>query len=110
MPAAEVPQQGKNGCLQLLPVMSQPFEWVGLDLMGSFLELDTSNKWILVMINYLTKWPIAVALPDKKVETVAWVFVEELICVHDQGCELFLFICCTTSQPPTTWNLCISCP
>jgi hypothetical protein len=47
------------------------------------------------MIDYLTKWPIAVALPDKKAETVARAFVEELICVHgapesilsDQGRE-----------------------
>ncbi len=63
--------------------------------MGPFCESDAGNKWILVMIDYLLKWLVAVALLDKKAEMVAWVFVEQLVCIHgapecllsDQGKE-----------------------
>jgi hypothetical protein len=50
--------------------------------MGPFHKSDAGNKWILMMIDYLTKWPITVALPNKKAETIVWAFVEDLICVH----------------------------
>src|SRR3989344_396490 len=47
------------------------------------------------MIDYLTKWPIAVPLPNKCATTVTQAFVEQLVCVHgapesllsDQGPE-----------------------
>ncbi len=88
-------RQGKNRPLQPIPAATGPFKCVGLDLMGLFQESDVGNKWILVMINYLTKWPIAVPLPNKCATMVAWAFVEQLVCVHgapeslllDKGCE-----------------------
>jgi hypothetical protein len=91
----KTPRSGKNGLLEPLPGASRPFERVGMDLMGPFRETDQGNRWILVMVDYLSKWPIAVPLPDKKAETVARAFVEHLVCVHgapesvlsDQGRE-----------------------
>ncbi|ELR23829.1 integrase core domain containing protein [Acanthamoeba castellanii str. Neff] len=78
----KAPQQGKNGPLQSILVVTRPFERVGMDLMGPFQESDSGNKWILIMIDYLTKWPVVVALPDKRAETVARAFVEQLVCNH----------------------------
>ncbi len=89
------PRRGKSGLLEPLPIPARPFERVGMDLMGPFHPTDRGNRWILVMVDYLSKWPIAVALPDKKADTVAKAFVEHLVCVHgapecllsDQGKE-----------------------
>jgi hypothetical protein len=78
----KAPQQGKNGPLQLIPVATQPFEHIGLDLMGPFQESDSGNKWILIMIDYLTKWPVIMALPDKQAETMARAFIKQLVCNH----------------------------
>lgn len=63
--------------------------------MGLFSPTNTGNWWICVVVDYLTKWPIAVALPDKQVAMVACAFVEHVVCVHgapesvlsDQGWE-----------------------
>ena len=46
------------------------FECVGMD----FKEMDMSkagNKYVLVIQDYLTKWPEVYAVPDRKAETVA---------------------------------------
>jgi hypothetical protein len=47
------------------------------------------------MVDYLTKWPEVVALPDSKAKTVARAFVEQIVCRHgapksllsDQGAQ-----------------------
>ncbi|VDD82801.1 unnamed protein product [Mesocestoides corti] len=39
-----------------------PNELVGLDLMGPLPQTDSSNRYILVMVDYFTKWTNAVPL------------------------------------------------
>ena len=49
------------------------------------MELPTShchNKNILVMVDHLTGWPIAKAIPDKEATTVANAIFEKLILEH----------------------------
>lgn len=66
-----------------------------MDLMGPFCETNNGQQWILMMVDYMMKWPIAVPLPDKKAKTMAKAFVKQLMCTHgapecllsDQGCE-----------------------
>ncbi len=63
--------------------------------MELFHPTNGGNQWILIMVDYLSKWPIAVTLPDKKADTTTKVFVEQLVCMHrapecllsDQGKE-----------------------
>jgi transposase InsO family protein len=39
-------------------------------------------------MDYLTKWPEAFAIPDQKAETVAKLFVEQIVCRHGTPEEL----------------------
>lgn len=53
-----------------------------MDLITSFPTSTQGNKYLLVFMDYLTKWPEAVALPNKKAETITHAFVEHVICQH----------------------------
>jgi transposase InsO family protein len=50
---------------------TKPFEIVSIDLVGPFLENTDNNRWILTIMDHFTRYPIAVAIPNKKEETVA---------------------------------------
>lgn len=75
---------------------SEPWDVVGIDLIGEFLETGRGNKYVLTMVDHFTKWPIAVCIPDRKAETIARAIYEHLICEHgvprrilsDRGQEL----------------------
>ena len=53
------------------------------------LTSNYNNKNILVMVEHLTGWPIAKAIPNKKVTTVAKTIFEKLILEHG-GPEVLL--------------------
>ena len=58
-----------------------PFERVGVDLME--LPLTTlGNRYVIVFLDYLTKWVEAYPLPDQTSETIARVLVDRVICRH----------------------------
>jgi transposase InsO family protein len=76
-------------------------------------------------MDYLTKWPEVVTLPDSKAKTVAQIFIEQVVCCHsapevlllDQGqqflskllCEINEYLrvkkCNTTAYHPQTDGL-----
>jgi IS30 family transposase len=51
--------------------VSQPFELVGMDMIGKVAETEAGNTYILVTVDYFTKWPEAFALPSKTAANVA---------------------------------------
>ena len=68
--------------LQTMEILGRAFAKVSVDLI---VELPTShyhNKNILVMVHYLTGWPIAKAIPDKEATTVANAIFKKLILEH----------------------------
>ncbi|CAG8857370.1 37531_t:CDS:1, partial [Gigaspora margarita] len=55
--------------LHLLKV-DAPFDKVGIDIIGPFKHItENRNHYIIVAIEYLTKWPEACAIPDITVFT-----------------------------------------
>jgi transposase InsO family protein len=116
----------KKAPLKPLPVPSEPFERVSMDIVGPLKSTRNGNLYILVLIDNLTKWPEAFAIPNQTAETVAKIFVEQIICRHgmpktlltDRGTNflsrLFQEICkllridrlLTTSYKPSTNGLC----
>ena len=64
--------------------VGKPFERVGIDFVGPLPITSKGNRYIVVLTEYLTKWPEARAVPDATEESVASFFYEEIICRH--GC------------------------
>ena len=66
--------------LQPIPV-GGAFHHVAVDIL-LLPQTVNGNKYVLVMMDYLTKWVEACAIPDQKTETIARLFVEHVICRH----------------------------
>ncbi|GBM70035.1 Retrovirus-related Pol polyprotein from transposon 412 [Araneus ventricosus] len=52
-----------------------PFERMALDILGPFPVTTKGNRYVLVLMDYFTKWPEAIPIPDQEASTVA----EELV-------------------------------
>ena len=70
--------------LQSIPVTDHSFHRVGVDLVGPLPKSKAGNKYIVVAMDYLSKWPEAHAIPDKTSKTVANFFLKDVIARH--GC------------------------
>jgi transposase InsO family protein len=68
----------RAGLLEPIRVTT-PFEKVGMDFVGPLPSTSKGNKYLLVFIDYMTRWPEAFAVPDRKASTVARIIVDELI-------------------------------
>lgn len=62
-----------------VPTPSRPFYLVGTDCVGPIDETPSGNKYIMVAIDYLTKWPIARAVKEISAETTERFLFEEII-------------------------------
>ena len=58
-----------------------PFHRVAVDVL-QLPHTSNGNCYVVVFMDYLTKWPEAFATPDQKAETIAKLFVEEIVCRH----------------------------
>ena len=80
--------------LHPIPPPDGSFKQFGMDLIGPFKETERGNRYVVVLTDYLTKWPEAEAIPDKKATTIAK-FMIKIICryasieviITDQGRE-----------------------
>ena len=71
--------------LQTTEIPNKAFAKVSIDLIVDLPVSHHGNKNILVMIDQLTSWPIAVAIPDKDATTIAETVSKSLILEH--GCQ-----------------------
>ena len=78
--------QALKPTLHPIPV-GGPFERVGVDVLQLPLTLD-GNQYVVVFIDYLTKWVEVFAVPNQKAETIARLLVEGVICRHGAPLEL----------------------
>ncbi len=75
-------------CMTPLPVVFNPFDRIAIDFVGPCPVTARGNKHVLVFIDYATRWPEAFATKDQKAETVAEIFVNEILCRHGAPVEL----------------------
>ena len=68
--------------LQTTEIRLKPFAKVSINLMVDLPTSHDGNKNILVMVDHLTGWPMAKAIPDKEATTVARAIYEKLILEH----------------------------
>ena len=70
-----------------LPVEG-PFDRVGVDILGPFPVSKSGNRYVIVFTDYLTKWAECFAMKTVEAETVAKIYVEEVVCRHSAAREL----------------------
>ncbi|KAI4905005.1 hypothetical protein NFI96_003630 [Prochilodus magdalenae] len=68
--AKKGPTERSHAPLQMLQ-SGAPMERVGVDVLGPFPETERGNKYVLVAMDYFTKWPEAYAVPDQSAVTTA---------------------------------------
>ena len=68
--------------LQTTEIPKRAFDKVSIDLIVDLPLSHNSNKNILVMVDQLTSWPIARAIPDKEATTIANAVYRDLILQH----------------------------
>ena len=87
--ASKGPHAKTKGHLQQYNVGS-PFERIAIDLAGPFPVSKSGNKYILVVIDYFTKWPgpEVFAIPNQEAVTVANVVVDRWVSRYGVPMEL----------------------
>src|SRR6266496_253530 len=65
--------------------IKEPFYQWGIDIVGLLTETSRGNKYIVVAIDYFTKYPEARALANANARNVANFLYEDIICRH--GCS-----------------------
>ena len=73
----------KNQLLHPIPV-GEPFNQIGIDFVGPLPITPSGNKYIIVAMDYLTKWPEAKPVPSATAEQVATFLYKDIISRH--GC------------------------
>ncbi|GBN73474.1 hypothetical protein AVEN_137965-1 [Araneus ventricosus] len=68
--ARKGPKTRTKGRLQRYNV-GAPFERMVLDILGPFPVTTKGNRYVLVLMDYFTKWPEAIPIPDQEASTVA---------------------------------------
>ena len=74
-------RRGRNKKLhELHPIpVHSPFYQIGIDFVGPLPLTSNGNKYIIVAMDYLTKWPEAQAVPNANAETTANFLYETII-------------------------------
>ncbi|XP_071818156.1 uncharacterized protein [Apostichopus japonicus] len=61
--------------LNPLPIIQVPFKRIGMDLAGPLPRTKKGNRYVLVVVDYATRYPEAIPIPNQEAETIA----EELV-------------------------------
>jgi hypothetical protein len=77
--ASKGPRTRSRGLMKQYNV-GAPFERIAFDIAGPFPVTDSGNKYIMVVIDYFSKWPEAYGLPNQEAVTVSRALIENWIC------------------------------
>jgi hypothetical protein len=64
--------------------VKEPFYMIGIDIVGPLPRTVSGKKYIVVAMDYFTKWPEAKALEEANAKEVSTFIYEDIICRH--GC------------------------
>ena len=69
--------------------VGEPLQRAAVDILGSLEPpTDRGNRYVLEMVDYLTKWAEAYAMPDQTAVTVASIFITEFVCRYGVPTQL----------------------
>ena len=73
------PKRREKAQLQIYQVGS-PMERIAIDVLGPLPKTDDDNKYLLMCMDYFTKWPEVYPIANQEAETIAKVLVEQIVC------------------------------
>lgn len=76
------------GSLQSIPPSPKPFHRVGIDLLGPFPSSVAGNRWVIVCIDYQTRYAETKATPSGTAVEIAAFLIEQIILRHGAPREL----------------------
>lgn len=56
-----------------------PFQRVAIDVFGPLPLTEKGNRYVLTVVDFFTKWPEAIPLPNQQAETVAQALLEHVV-------------------------------
>ncbi|PNF15527.1 hypothetical protein B7P43_G16595 [Cryptotermes secundus] len=77
--ASRVPRTRNRGQMHQYNV-GAPFERIAIDIAGPFPRSDQGNRYLLIAMDYFTKWPEVYAIPNQEASTIAEVLVANFFC------------------------------
>jgi len=84
----KVPKSSPPATLQPILPPLQPFECVGLDYLGPFPFSDSGNRYILVSVDYLTRFAETKAVPAATSLEAATFFLQRVVLRHGSPARL----------------------
>ena len=60
-------------------IVGAPAKRIAADIMGQLPTMESGHKYIPLVVDYFTKWPVAFPLPNQEATTVAEVIVKEYV-------------------------------
>jgi hypothetical protein len=57
-----------------------PFERISIDVAGPFPQSDHGNRYLLIAMDYFTKWQEVYAVPNQEATTIADALVTNFFC------------------------------
>lgn len=76
------PTTPSAGPLQPVKPPTSPFEKVGIDLLGPFPKSTTGRRWIIVCVDYLTRYTETMAVASATSSDVSWFLLHSIILRH----------------------------
>ena len=73
------PKRREKAPLQIYQVGS-PMERIAVDVLGPLPKTRNGNKYLLICMDYFTKWPEVYPIANQETDTIAKVLVEEFVC------------------------------
>jgi len=77
--ASRGPRTRSRGLMHQYNVRA-PFKRIAIDIAGPFPESDNGNRYLLIAMDYFTKWPEVYAIPNQEASTVANALVTNFFC------------------------------
>ena len=77
----------KNNIIHLISAKA-PFQRIGIDIVGLLTITRRGNRYIIIAMDYFTKWPIVKALKEATVKAISKFIYQKIICEY--GCPKVL--------------------
>lgn len=78
----KAPPQRPAGFLKPIVPPAQPFQQIGMDLLGPFPKSHDGNRWIVVATDYMTRYCEIKALPRGTASEIAHFFMKNIVLRH----------------------------